>query len=120
MDDRRRYFMGLLALTCACLLVGSVACRDRAHEATPGHGSPARTTPTTVGNPLPRAEACRRFESVLRDGTITSDRQSSVALGSLADQTTDPELAAAIQRLADRYAIGATAVSPSEVRALCA
>ncbi|MEA2827764.1 MAG: hypothetical protein QOG43_2203 [Actinomycetota bacterium] len=92
---------------------------------TPGEPSPAAEPSTTVAStttlpgPLSREQACARFDAIMGDGAVTSDSQWSAALGTLAEQTADPELAAAIQRLADRYAASAASVSPLEVVSLC-
>ena len=82
----------------------------------------AATTATTLaGVPtgqLSRAEACRRFSEIVANFRLT-DQQSAVAFRTLAQQTSDRTLAAAIQRVGDAFARNAPAISSTEVQGLC-
>lgn len=67
---------------------------------------------------LSRPEACDEFNKITADYTMT-DQQSATAYRSLAKQTADPPLAAAIQRVASGFARSEPAVSSAEVMSLC-
>jgi hypothetical protein len=67
---------------------------------------------------LSRAAVWSEFLAITADYTLTDD-ESAFAYGAIAQETADPTLAAAVQRVADGFARGDPAVSSAEVRALC-
>ncbi len=56
--------------------------------------------------------------NITADFRLTDD-ESAAAYMALAQQTADPTLAAAIQRVADAFARHSRSISSSEVQALC-
>lgn len=78
---------------------------------------PTTRAPAAAGK-LTRAESCRQFTTISADYRM-NDEQSFVAFSMLAQQTTDPMLAAAIQRVADGFRRHDDAISSAPVQALC-
>lgn len=81
-------------------------------------GPPSTTAASVGAGKLSRADACRRFFDIMADLRLNDD-QSAVATGALAQQTADPALAAAIQRIAAAFARHASSIPLTEINALC-
>ena len=106
----------------ALLLGAAAACGEESNPATPATTRPTVSTvlpPTSAAAArLTRAQSCQRFLTIVSDFKLNDD-QSAVALSVLTQQTSDPTLAAAIQRVADGFARHASSISSTEVQALC-
>lgn len=107
------------------IVVALAGCGDDGKPAAPATTvtRPRSTTllPTTAApasGKLSRAESCKQFLATVADLRL-NDQQSAVAFSRLAEQTADPALAAAIQRVADDFARNADSISSAEVQALC-
>lgn len=79
--------------------------------------SPVTTAPASAGK-LTKVGACQQFYNITADVRLTDD-ESAAAYSMLAQQTADPTLAAAIQRVADAFARHSQSISSAEVQALC-
>lgn len=93
---------------------GQLAIRSRLCD----NASTPSTAASVGAGKLSRADACRRFLDIMADLRLNDD-QSAVATGALAQQTADPALAAAIQRIAAAFARHASSIPLTEINALC-
>lgn len=78
----------------------------------------AGSTPADGSSPLSVPDACDRFSQITADFTLT-DEDSAAAYLSLAGDTGDPSLAAAIQRVGEAFERHDASIPSTEVQSLC-
>lgn len=127
MENRKLNVRAFSAFLLVALLLIIIAAITSGHDSTNSDAavagqSPATVEPTDVTSSSDDASnvyVCGEFVRTVADFTMT-DEQSATAFGALAGQASDPELAAALQEIADKFAAHSPAVSSVRVQAACA